>query len=136
MQLVLAFAMSWLSLYDPVGYHHMGPFWGVVKEESPIIRAGIHYLGWADGLAHTIALDWPAIQSRYQGGWDDEWDAKADATCKMVHEATHLEASGWNEELPLLREYLCLDRLGASRAMKDGVYRSLEALLPLGEGSE
>ena len=130
MNALLAFASLWLSLYDPVDYNQMGPYWGAVTQESPIVREGVRYWGWADWsvYARTIKLDWPWLATVY----DDAWDNKAAATCVMVHEAVHLRTASRDHERPLLYELLCLDRLGASRLMKARVYAQLEAMWPQG----
>ena len=45
-------------------------------------------------------------------------------------EAMHVRNKSAREEVPLLAQYVCSDRAGASWALKDEIYRQLKATLP------
>ena len=124
----LAWAVLWLSLYDPVGAYAMGPYWGAVTQESPIIRAGVRYAAWAQWgpEGRSIKIDWPWFEASADGK-DTE---KREATCVLVHEAIHLRDASGNHEKPLLYQIACLWRLKAPDWMIDRVYQQLAAMLP------
>ena len=128
MALFLSWAVLWLSLYDPVGAYAMGPYWGAVTQESPIIRAGVRYAAWAQWgpEGRTIKIDWPWFEEHNASGVT----ARVEASCVLVHEAIHLRDASSNHEKPLLYQYMCLSRLKAPDWMIDRVYQQLAAMLP------
>lgn len=117
----LALIIALLLHFDPVGHYWVSQY--PVRVESPIIRDGVQYHGWGNWIPDYIAIDLPGIG-------DMTWgigDRIAIAMCILPHEAMHVRKQSAHEELPLLAEYVCLDRAGASWGLKDAVYGQLKA---------
>ena len=115
----LAVLLYVLSIMDPLGGFHAGRY--QMRDESPIIREGRQYAGWGNWSPDYMSLDRPYI-------WRQPWtenDRIVYAVCMLSHEAQHVRLRTPSEEVPLLYQYVCLDRLDAPKALKDDVYRQL-----------
>ena len=122
---VIAWFLSISFLADPVSHALVSSYRNAIREESPIIRAGVQYDGWYDGHTGAISIDWPRIRALLPR----EDDARAVAACLAVHEAVHRELGDASHRLPLLHQYVCLDRMGAPEWIKDMAYWQLERLM-------
>jgi hypothetical protein len=49
--------------------------------------------------------------------------------CTLAHEGAHLHFRTSNETVPLMQQYICLDRAGAPQVLKDHVYGELQRAL-------
>ena len=116
--------MILLLNFDPVGHYWASQY--PVKIETPIVREGKQYWGWGNWGPDYIAIDLPGISN---SGWSLN-DRIVIAMCLLPHEAMHVRNKSAREEVPLLAQYVCSDRAGASWALKDEIYRQLKATLP------
>lgn len=124
---LIAWALGYWAVFDPVSLAVVQPAQASIREESPIVRGGVSYLGWFDFRTGAISIDLPAIRRMYAGfepGAADKY-----AACLAVHEAVHRELGNASHRLPLLHQYVCLDRMGAPWWMKDVVYQQLAAIM-------
>ena len=119
-----------LAALDPVGS-------ALVARTQPVIRTAVPLpvngwaLGESDVRARTIWLN--PISIGIMGGEDRE----ALAACTIVHEAAHLRYPRAEHEVAFWAGYVCLDRLGASRELRDVVYgQMMEAITPNPESDD
>lgn len=125
----LAVLLYILSIMDPLSGFHASHY--PLRDESPIIREGRQYAGWGNWAPDYMSLDRPYI-------WRQPWsenDRIVYAACMLSHEAQHVRLRTASEEVPLLYQYVCLERLGASQGLKDDVYRQLLDLNRVQEGT-
>jgi len=106
--------MSILLVLDPFG-HGIANHYNIVAV-SPLYWQGVRLAGMATWNPPLIHLD------------VEEAGTPTFAACVIVHEAAHLKWRTSGEELPLLYQYVCLDRLGASWWEKSIVYERLGML--------
>ena len=105
-----------LAALDPVG--HAMTARTTIKTAVPLPVNG-WALGESDVRTRTIWLN--PISIGIMGGEDRE----ALAACTIVHEAAHLKYPRAEHEVAFWAGYVCLDRLGASRELRDAVYRQM-----------
>ena len=118
-----------LAALDPVG--HAMTARTTIREATPLPVNG-WALGESDVRTRGIWLN--PISIGIMGGSDRE----ALAACTIVHEAAHLKYPRFVEhEVAFWAGYVCLDRLGASRELRDVVYRQMmEAINPNPESDD
>ena len=101
--------------FDPLGSR-------IVEQYRIEVRQPLETGAAADVANHTILVDPVVLQDFYKSPklaviW---------SSCMLVHEAVHVREQTQREDLPNAFTYICLDRLGAPRWMKDHVYRILQ----------
>jgi len=120
--LVAAFLL--LAAADPVGFG-MASAYPVTESATPI-------------NGHRAYASWPPYRYSVQTAWFEEaypgpYNRMALA-CTLAHEGAHLHFRTSNETVPLMQQYICLDRVGAPQVLKDHVYGELKRALTPAHG--
>mgnify|MGYP001566350881 FL=1 len=121
--LILAL-LATLSFSDPLGRHLVGSYEIVEGTYEEL-------LGYTFAHDNHIYLNvqWILQRIREDGGVQNTYAVGA---CVLVHEAVHLRTAAQfphgDEELPMLYQYVCLDRLGASVESKQNVYNAIQKM--------
>lgn len=119
--LVLAL-LATLSFHDPVGRYMVG-------DREIKVGTFSQHLGYVFKGDPAIYINMPYVLAgiiKSGGEREKIIDAYAIGACALVHEATHKRLpDDADHELPDLYQYVCLDRLGASRESKQRVYDAI-----------
>lgn len=121
--LIVALSL-FLSANDPFGWSLYQWFQARTYEVSPIVRDRQQYscyTSWNPREEAKIECDFNILKKLLGDSiLFNQWTA-----CVLVHEAIHARYRVSSEELPLVYQYVCLDRVGAPQWMKDQVYERL-----------
>ena len=118
---LLVLLLSILGSLDPNGWA-WASYYPIIEVEN--LERGAQ----ANMVKHQIEFDDNFFYNIYNEEERNVWGA-----CVLVHEAVHLRYNTYEEDIPLARQYVCLDRLGAPESMKDWVYSRLGFPTPRGD---
>jgi hypothetical protein len=107
--------LLWLSTGDLLGALLVSPYASSIVVSSPLRTPN----AMAETDGHTIWIDRGAIET-IPGGPEG---AMTVAACSLVHEAAHIRYPGLGHEVAYLWGYVCLERMGAPKWLRDGVYQ-------------
>lgn len=115
--LIAAFML--LAAADPAGYR-MARAYPVTETSTPI--NGHHaYAQWPP-FRYSVQTSW------YESAYPSPYNRMVLA-CTLAHEGAHLQFQTSSETIPLMQQYICLDRLGAPQVFKDYIYSELQQSL-------